>query len=322
MDSLTHGLLGLAVGALRRSERDRAAVLVGCVLAAEIPDLDYFWPSGDAVLQTLRAHRGFTHSLLAAPLVALSATALTKLFFRRASAVSVFVWSLPAVVFAHLLADAWTGWGTRLALPFSNARVTLDWMMVVDPLFTLPLLAGALWGIRRRTVLRRAVLTGAAVSCAYLAARIAIRADLTARVGAAYPQAEAVQVFPSWLGPTHWRYVAVLQDRYAAGRVKAFARPEEQAAHPRDTEDRLSSLARENPTVHEALAWARFPVVSQRPRERSGAHISIADLRYHLNGTPTLAFQIELDDRARVITASLYRGGSASSLLERFRGSR
>lgn len=322
MDSLTHGLLGLALGALRRSERDRAAVLVGCVLAAEIPDLDYLWPSGDSVLQTLRAHRGLTHSLLAAPLVALAATGVTKLFFRRASVVSVFAWSLPAVLFAHLLADAWTGWGTRLALPFSDARVTLDWMMVVDPLFTLPLLVGALWGIRRRTVVRRAVLTGAAVSCAYLAVRIAIRAELMARVDATYPQAEVVQVFPSWLGPTHWRYVAVLPNRYAAGRVKAFNSPEEQASHRRYTENNLSPLARENPTVHEALAWARFPLVSERPREPSGAHISIADLRYHLNGKPTLSFQIELDNRARVVAATLDRGGSAGSLLERFRNSR
>src|SRR5687767_12349720 len=118
MDTLTHGLLGLAVGALRRPDADRAAIFVACVLAAEIPDLDYVWPADDSVLHSLKAHRGLTHSLLAVPLIALVATALTKLVFRRAPALSLFLWSLPAVLFAHLLADAWTGWGTRLALPF------------------------------------------------------------------------------------------------------------------------------------------------------------------------------------------------------------
>jgi inner membrane protein len=320
MDSLTHGLLGLAVGSLRRSDRDRVAVLVGCVLAAEIPDLDYFWPADDSVLHALMAHRGLTHSVLFAPLVALAATALTKLAFRRASTISIFLWSLPAVLFAHLLADAWTGWGTRLALPFSDARVTLDWMMVVDPLFTLPLLVGALWGIRQRTFIRRAVLTGAAVSCLYLATRVAIRAELTARVQASYPDAEAVQVFPSWLGPIHWRYVAVVGDSYAVGSVDAFTAPREQAVHRRAPPDALSPLARSSSTVREALAWARFPVVDERPRAPSGVELSIADLRYHLNGAPTLSFHIELDERAHVVSATLDRGGSARSLMDRFRG--
>jgi inner membrane protein len=319
MDPLTHGLLGLAVGALRRSERDRAAVLLGCVLAAELPDLDYLWPAGNSVLHSLKAHRGLTHSVVAAPLVALAATLLTRLVFRRAAAPSVFAWSLPSVLFAHLLADAWTGWGTRLLLPFSDARVTLDWMMVVDPWFTLPLLAGSLWGVRRRSVLRRAVLTGAAVSCAYLAVRIGIRADLTARVERAYPTAEVVQVFPSWLDPTEWRYAAVLPDRYAVGRVAAFAQPEEQAAHARNTERKLSALARASTTVQEALSWARFPMVSEQPRGPSGTGVSIADLRYHLNGAPTLSFRMELDGRGRLLSATLDRGGSARSLLERFR---
>ncbi len=322
MDPLTHGLLGLSVGALRRSERDRAAVLLGCVLAAELPDLDYLWPAGDSVLHSLRAHRGLTHAVVMAPLVALAATLLAKLAFRHASVASIFAWSLPSVLFAHLLADAWTGWGTRLSLPFSDARVTLDWMMVVDPLFTLPLLIGSLWGIRRRTVLRRAVLTGAAISCAYLAVRIGIRADLTARVERAYPTAEHVQVFPSWLGPTEWRYAAVLPDRYAVGRVAAFAQPNEQATHVRNTEKALSPLALASRTVQEALAWARFPMVSEQPRRPSGTEVSIADLRYHLNGSPTLSFRMELDGRGRVLSATLDRGGSARSLLERFRGRR
>lgn len=194
--------------------------------------------------------------------------------------------------------------------------------MVVDPLFTIPLLVGALWGLRRRTLNRRALLIGAAVAVGYLGARVAIRGALTATVRASYPHAEAVQVFPSWLGPTHWRYVAVVPDGYAAGRVRIFSAPEEQAVHPRPTAETPSALARSNTTVDEALAWARFPVVTEHPRDPSGVRLSIADLRYHLNGAPTLSFQIDLDDRARVVSATLDRGGSARSLLERFRGSR
>jgi inner membrane protein len=129
-------------------------------------------------------------------------------------------------------------------------------------------------------------------------------------------------VFPSWLGPNHWRYVAVIADQFAVGRVSAFAEPQEQAIHQRAVAEGLGSLASSNATVREALAWARFPIVSARPRLPSGLELSIADLRYHLNGAPTLSFRIELDDQARVISATLDRGGSARSLLERFRGLR
>jgi inner membrane protein len=320
LDSLTHGLLGLAVGALRRSDADRAAVLAACVLAAELPDLDYFWPAGDAVLHALKAHRGLTHAGLAAPFVALASALLTKLVFRAAPVRTLFPWSLASVSLAHLFADAWTGWGTRLALPFSDARVTLDWMMVVDPLFTLPLLVGASWGIRRRRFVRRAILTGAAVSCVYLVARIGVRAELLQRVRASYPTAESVHVFPSWLGPTHWRYVAAGPERYAAGNVDIFGAAEERATHARTTAGLLSPISRSNPTVREALAWARFPLVTEEPSEVGGTRLSIADLRYHLDGAPTLSFRIELDARARVVTASLDRGGSAQSLWKRFRG--
>lgn len=294
-------------------------MLVACVLAAELPDLDYLWPAENSVLHSLQAHRGLSHALIAVPLVSLIATAISKLVFRRAPLRALFSWSLPSVGFAHLFADAWTGWGTRLLLPFSDARVTLDWMMVVDPLFTLPLLLGVIVGLKQRSRFRRAVLFGAAVAGAYLLTRVIIRESVSAKVAARYPDAESVQVFPSWIGPTEWRYVAVFGEHYAVGRVGTFAAPQQQASHRRARSNTLSPLARSSHTVQEALAWARFPIVEEHPRLPTGTQLSIADLRYHLNGTPTLTFQIELDEHARVLSAVLDRGGSARSLWERFR---
>jgi len=318
MDSLTHGLLGLAIASVRRPDRDSAAVWVACLVAAELPDLDYLLPASDPVLHSLRAHRGFSHSLVAAPLVALAAAAIAKLFFRTASWRSLFPWSLLAVVFGHLLADAWTGWGTRLLLPFSDARVTLDWMMVVDPLFTAPLLIAALWGLRRRVLVRNSLLLGLAIAVLYLGSRVALKELLTRRVTSRYPTATGVAVFPSWLGPFSWRYVATLPEQYAAGRVTALRPPEEQALHRRVPDDPIGAAARANETVREALAWARFPLA---PEERTarGTLVRIADLRYHLNGDPTLRFEVLLDPGGRVLETRLDRGGSARALLERFR---
>lgn len=319
MDSLTHGLLGLAIGSLRRPDSERSAVLVACVLAAELPDLDYFVAASDPVLHALKAHRGLSHSLLAAPLVALGASLLSKLLFRRARLLPVYLWSLAAALVGHLLADAWTGWGTRLFLPFSQARVTLDWMLVVDPLFTAPLLVAALWGWRRRKLVRRALAWGLVLASLYLGVRVATKSLLTARVERSYPGANAVQVFPSWLGPAHWRYVAVWPDRYVVGKVSLGSAPSEQARHARGQLAALSQAAISNATVKEALAWARYPLIRERRRAQGGTQLAVADLRYHLNGEPTLTFVIELDARTQVVSATLERGGSARSLLERWR---
>ncbi len=343
MDSLTHALLGLAIGAVRRpdaapgarpSPTDRATVLAS-VLAAELPDLDYLWPAENAVMGTLKAHRGFSHSLLFAPIVALAATLLAKLVFRQARPRAVYPFALGSVLFGHILADAWTGWGTRLFLPFTRSRVALDWMMVLDPWFTLPLAAGALWALCFRRSFRRAVLVGAAVAVTYLGLRIGLERRAAGAVRAVYPDNEGVQVFPLPLSVTTFRYVASFRNADAVGEVGVFSPPKEQA---RDTEThaeppqqkfagsgiptcsspfcRAQRWGRTAPTLREVLQWARFPVVRIDEGTRT---IEVADLRYYLKGKPTLKFVLKLDGKLELEEARLERGGSMQELFERLR---
>ena len=321
MDTLTHGLLGLSIAALRRrdgSAADAAAPLA-CVLAAELPDLDYLWPSGDAVLAALRAHRGLSHALVASPLVALAATGLAVLFVRwrrgawsRVLPVLALAWL--AVVAGHLLPDLWTGWGTRLFLPFSDERLALDWTMVLDPLVTLPLLAGAIWAWRRPARFRRALLTGLAVAGLYVGARAATHALLEARLRAAYPTASRVDAFPALLRPLTWRWVAVIGEEYALGSVGVLGAPREHPRYVRGSEAWIPATAKAAPVVSEVLAWARYPIV-----ELGRGQVRVADLRYHLGGKPTLTFVFELARDGTVTGASLDRGGDARQLLERWR---
>lgn len=326
MDNLTHGLLGLALGALRRPDTPGGppsvtgkAVLLGCVLAAELPDLDNLLPAENAVVHALQAHRGLSHALAFTPIVALAATAGAKLLFRAARTGPVFLFSLLSVTFAHLLADLWTGWGTRVLLPFSDRRWTLDWTMVVDPWVTLPLLAGALWAWRRPAMWRRALLAGLALSAVYLGLRATLQTTLSQRVSSAWPAAERVQVFPAWLSLTTWRYVAVLPGEYVAGTVSLGDEPREQRRWPRPAPDALPEQVRALSTVREALAWARFPLVSTSPRPEGNFEVRIGDLRYHLRGEPTLQFVLVMDSRGALLDARLDRGGSAGELLRRWR---
>jgi inner membrane protein len=351
MDSLTHALLGLTLGALRRPDAPKGepltptdrAVLVAAVLAAELPDLDYLWPAGDPVLRMLKAHRGLSHSLFAAPVVALAAAIVAKAFFRQARFRPLYLVSLASVLLAHLLADTWTGWGTRLFLPLTRLRAALDWMMVIDPWFTLPLLAGAVVAVRRRAEFRRWLLLGGAVAAAYLALRIGLRARVTSAVHAAYPRGTYVSVFPEVLAVTRFRYVASLGGGHAAGNVDVLGKVEEKVRDfetHREPEQRFRQhlysglyrcdsryciaqrAGRKAPALGEAMEWARFPVVNTESMLPSLPPLSrrfrVADLRYYWDGKPTLTFVIDVDEKGNQLAARLERGGSVRELLERW----
>jgi inner membrane protein len=287
------------------------------VIAAELPDLDNFWPEPDAVLHALRAHRGLSHAWVVSPLWALVATAVGCLVFRRARFGPVFLFSLLAVVFGHLAGDLWTGWGTRLLLPFSDQRLSLDWVAVIDPYLTLPLLIGAIWAWRRRDRWRQALVVGLAISSAYLGFRVASRAVLMGRVEGAYAAAREVEVFPTLLSMSGWRWVAVLPDGYVAGRVSLLGPLVEEGRH--GLSQALPAVAANNPTVEEALAWARIPVTSVEPLAGGRLEVRVADLRYHMGGEPTLEFVVVVGPEGETEDARLERGGSARDLYERWR---
>ncbi|MBK6514202.1 MAG: metal-dependent hydrolase [Polyangiaceae bacterium] len=324
MDTLTHGLFGLAVGTLR--PRDSAggplaptdkATLLACVIAAELPDLDYLWPASDGVLVTLRAHRGLSHSLVAAPAVALVAAGIALLIVRRARVAPVYAQAVLAVVFAHLLPDLWTGWGTRLFLPWSSERMNLDFTMVLDPLVTLPLLVGAVFGYRARARdFRRPIWLGLAVASLYVGSRVAIRAALTSSVEDKYATSE-VHVFPAPFSVLGWRYVAEVDGGYAAGTVDVGGAPVEQARHARDLS--AAEALRGDPIIDEVIAWARYPTVQLAELEGGRRTLAVGDLRYHAGGEPTLKFVVELDAAGKVTSAKLDRGGSVREVIERFR---
>lgn len=149
MDPVTHAALGV-VCALActggKKELRRPAAFAG-LCAGMLPDVDIFLSSATDPLFTMEYHRHFTHSVVFAPVLALIAIAFTAACWRWIGRKRISMWALfvPALVAAlsHGFCDVWTSYGTRSWWPFSDARVTLDWIAVIDPVFTLPLLVGA-----------------------------------------------------------------------------------------------------------------------------------------------------------------------------------
>jgi len=151
MDVFTHALLGvtLSEATLRRRVGPTANWLAA--LAAMSPDIDTL-PShfNHDPWFLMAVHRGATHALVVAPLLALVATAIFWAF-RRRQFWPMYLLAVLAVV-SHPLLDLVTSYGTQVLWPFTHARYALDILPIVDLIFT-PTLAAAVvaaWFLRRR----------------------------------------------------------------------------------------------------------------------------------------------------------------------------
>lgn len=141
MDSLTHIVLGAAIGeAVLGKKIGRKAMLWGA-LADTIPDFDVFASPCVTDAQQLLIHRGITHSfffiLLMAPLLGW----LFSKWFKK-SEVSWKQWTLLFFLgmFTHVLIDSMTSYGTGWFEPFSSYRVSFNNIFVADPFYTIPFL--------------------------------------------------------------------------------------------------------------------------------------------------------------------------------------
>ncbi|HEX5432557.1 MAG TPA: metal-dependent hydrolase [Bryobacteraceae bacterium] len=150
MDNITHTLTGLMLArcGLGRTTKTGGALML--MIAANIPDVDVFasgWPGG---LRYLQYHRGYTHSLILAPVMALASLLLAK-WIRKAS---ITRWTYLACligVFSHLAMDWTNTYGIRLLLPFSSRWLRLDTTNIIDPwilfIFFIALAVPALAGL-------------------------------------------------------------------------------------------------------------------------------------------------------------------------------
>src|SRR5690554_6225530 len=117
-------------------------------------------------------HRGFSHSLIFGFLMGpLLGWLLSKSPWSQGQSFKLwsqlFLWT----IFTHPLLDIFTSYGTQIFLPFSDVRVELNTIFIIDPAYTLPMLiALILIMFYRRDAMRRKkiIYTGMIVSHAYL----------------------------------------------------------------------------------------------------------------------------------------------------------
>ena len=166
MDPITQSALGAALAqSVARPDDLRKAGLAG-LLGGFLPDADVLIQSPSDPLLFLDYHRQFTHSLLFIPIGGALTAALCVLLLRDKSQFRRLL--LPATLgwATHGLLDACTSYGTYLYWPFDLERVAWHVISIVDPIFTLALVAGVVLATRRKTT--RAVRASLLFGLAYL----------------------------------------------------------------------------------------------------------------------------------------------------------
>lgn len=316
MDVFTHAVLGATLaratapqGASRLSMRQRLTV---GGLAATFPDLDFAAFPIHPLRFLADWHQGPTHSLVLLPLWAVLIGAIFALAGGRPRAFLQATGVAALGLASHAASDLITAYGTALFHPLSPLRVSFPVTYVIDPLFTLIVLAGLVASLASG---RRAV---AGLALAVLGLYVGFQASLQQRAlelarASAHAQGlgfEHVAALPQPFSPFNWKLIAIDGPRYheayvnLAGGSAAVALPGRlgDIAAAYRAADELAWHTRhhlgDRPALHDTVQqrwhdpafaayrrFAAFPAVS-RIDDNGELCIWFTDLRYDLPALP------------------------------------
>jgi inner membrane protein len=141
MDSITHLVLGAAIGEVTLGKKiGYKAAIVGAI-AETVPDLDVFGSFfTDNEITKLQIHRSYSHALFDHFFMALPLAWLTYAIFKKRIGYGQWYWLWIICLATHGLLDCCTTYGTQYLLPFSHMLVGFNNISVVDMFFTIPFL--------------------------------------------------------------------------------------------------------------------------------------------------------------------------------------
>lgn len=164
MDLVTQTVLGAAVGEVALGRKAGNKAIMWGAVGGLIPDLDVLVSPFFSEVDGLFVHRGFSHSLIFAFLLApllgwlIHQIHKEKMNIRRREWTVLIFWA----AFTHPLLDYFTTYGTGALLPLHNYRVEFSTIAIVDVFYTLPFILVLLVipFISRTAKIRRKLIVG------------------------------------------------------------------------------------------------------------------------------------------------------------------
>jgi inner membrane protein len=291
MDSLTQIVLGAACGEIALGKKIGNKALLFGAIGGTIPDLDVF--IGKLLytneIQVMAFHRGFMHSLLFALLAAfLFGWFAYKLYNtgkrRETTLKKDWIWLFFLSIFTHPLLDCFTPYGTQLFAPFSDYRVALNTISVVDPLYTVPFLIcmiGVLFFKRTNVKRLKWTKAGIYISSFYMLFTIGNKFYIDAVFKRSFEKAgisvDRFSAQPSILNNILWYAVAETKDKY---HLTFYSLLDKSAtANKIITIDKNHELIDMNAENLKTLAWFSNDYYRISKKEKIGTY-KYTDLRY------------------------------------------
>ena len=223
MDPITHALSGAllaraAAPSIAQPQRESAVlplrlyVITGCAAAA-FPDIDFALRLIDT-LTYLNWHQGPTHSLILLPLWAWLLAWLASRLARKRYAWQLFYRPACLGLAIHIAGDLITSYGLMLFAPFSTERFSLPLVFVIDPWFSLIIIAGLVtsWRYPQQRI---PAIVALIVLCGYVIFLSTLRQQAIA-IANRYVESQTIShpqidVLPQPLSPFHWKII--IRDR-------------------------------------------------------------------------------------------------------------
>lgn len=325
MDTFTQAALGATVAQAAFGKRlGPKAALAGALIGA-LPDLDIV-SAAWGPWASLVHHRGITHSLLFAPVVApLLGYVAWRIAKRRDH---WWRWSHLAfwALVTHPLLDLFTSYGTQLLAPLSDRRFAIDAVPIVDPIYSLlligALVVGWLWRSKARVRVYAAT-TALILSTGYLLWGFA--ESRTAQ------QLAASQLRAGGFEPVHvraqpslfiWMWRVVARDERGNLRIGAVSTyrptPMDFVAVERPDDPIVDrALASERGRIFEWFADGMVGVRIERHPDKTRVYLD--DQRYGLVTDPAEAFwgaHADFDASGRLIAVDRYRNDPGGKMTQ------
>lgn len=134
MDTVTHGLTGWLIARAVPDDTGKKTAAAAVIIGSLLPDADNITSllGSEAYL---RLHRGISHGFAGVAVTSLLAALLLYRFGRWKDLKKLYLLVLLGQL-SHIALDLFNSYGTQIFQPFSDARVSLDLLFVVDLLFT------------------------------------------------------------------------------------------------------------------------------------------------------------------------------------------
>ena len=350
MEPITHFLTGACLGRAGLNRKTALATLT-LTLAAEAPDLDVLGRFRGPAF-SFAHHRGFTHSFLGVPLVAIVVVAFVYLVWRlRKRKLNnpnlpprwglLFLYACLAGL-SHILLDFTNNYGVRPFWPFYEKWYSWDIVFIIEPLMLAFLILGLVVpslsslidkeiGARQRGPRGRVAATLALIGIVLMwgVRDFEHRRAVNALEARTYNDADPIRAsaYPRWIDPFHWDGVVETQAFFALAPVNSLTPevdPENQMQVRYKPEETPITLAAKKSYLGRVyLDWAQFPIAETESLEgRGGGYIvHFQDLRYVAvprsidrdRGRRVLGAAVQLDQNLQVV-GDVYGTGEKQAL--------